>query len=417
MTAACSPRDQPTIRSPSGTSRPAPDGTTSGAHRSGRGDRLQSRRRNPVYGIGRPRVLAWDIDGERRLFPRTALVDLRPTSARLRSLPPTARRWCTSGPSAPGPKRMTRSSSSMSDRAGSAPSRPAAATSRRRGNRPTSTCWPRRVGDGFVRMWDRSDGTLAVERQCRTGPITALAFTADGTRLLVAELTKGSSRSMRPDLESVGPTSPVRSADPRVGCRPGRADRGGLVRRRFAVDHRSGRWQCAPPGAPRVRRPDRRHLARRPRSSPVVCFNGEVALIDIETGACGASPRSARCHHPGCLCRGYARTAPPSRQRERPVSSASGTARPARPRGVGPPGRAHLGGRRFLPDGTRSDRHRATGAVYTWSSRPEDWIDHACDGGRAQPHRRRVAGDVRRPALPRDLSRQPPAITIVILPI
>ena len=117
----------------------------------------------------------------------------------MRSLPPTAMRWCTSGTVGPGSEAddtvqfLDVGSGLLGD--------PIAT-----GHRNYTPTWQppdydllATAGrDGYVRMWDRSDGTLAFERQVSNGPITALAFTPDGSRLLVAEQTLGSSRSTRP---------------------------------------------------------------------------------------------------------------------------------------------------------------------------------------------------------------------------
>ena len=108
----------------------------------------------------------------------------------------------------------------------------------------------------------------------------------------------------------------------------------------------------------------------------VVCFSGEVALIDIETGRWVSRPISATIPSPGLP---LPRMGTPSPHRERPVSSASGTAPPAPHLGASVrPGAPSWATVEFLPTATRSSSPPRTGAVYTWSTRPEDWIDHAC---------------------------------------
>jgi WD40 repeat protein/DNA-binding SARP family transcriptional activator len=229
--------------------------------------------------------------------------------------------------------------------------------------------------DGVVRVWDRN-AALVAQRQVTPSPITAVAYTSDGARLLVGDDTGGLHQLDAETLDAVAATTDV---DDKVRQLVASPDRGTVF---VLVDGAMLVAIDATTGEPRFQRylgfdamhadisPDGRVLA-------IVCNNGQVAVVDAETGRWIKGPTSA-------LGADVRRVAFAPDGEAFATSGASDSVgmwdgRTGDQRGAG----SHAGepvwsAVEFLPDGHTAVVATVEGAIYTFDTRPERWIDHAC---------------------------------------
>jgi WD40 repeat protein len=238
-------------------------------------------------------------------------------------------------------------------------------------------------GDGFVRVRDWRTGALVVERPVAAEPITSVAYTPDGGRLLVGEgalgvpTSPGAVYSVDAEtLERVGPTVALDLGVEEVVAHPdGRTVIVLLQGAEMAVvDLVEGRvldTQYLPFAARTgVVSPDGGVVA-------IVCENGQVVLLDLETRGWIRSPESAM--GDGVEQVAYAPDGATFvtsgygdgvgiwvGQAGQPLGLAEHAAQPV------------TSAVAFLADGHTVLIASDDGAVYTFDTRVESWIARAC---------------------------------------
>jgi DNA-binding SARP family transcriptional activator/WD40 repeat protein len=336
-----------------------------------------------LYSASDDRALhAWDVRGDDRLIRRTALVDIGTSAAEVVVSPDGVTVAYTRPAAGQGDPDMVRYLDVAAGRLGDPVSGGRAATAPVW--RPPD--WDHVAsgdGDGFVRVRDWRSGALVAERRVAAEPITSVAYTPDGGRLLVGEGTLGPSTLpgaiYAVDAETLEPLGSRVALDVGVEQLVAHPDgRTVIVLLQAAematVDLVEGRV---------LYRRDLHFAARSAVVSPdggvvaIVCENGQVVLLDAETGEWIRSPESAM--GDGVAQAAYAPDGATF------VTSGYGD-------GVGlwggrdgrALGTAEHAGRpvdsavAFLADGHSVLIASDDGAVYTFDTRVEAWIAHAC---------------------------------------
>jgi DNA-binding SARP family transcriptional activator/WD40 repeat protein/class 3 adenylate cyclase/energy-coupling factor transporter ATP-binding protein EcfA2 len=241
--------------------------------------------------------------------------------------------------------------------------------------------------DGFVRLWNWQTGQLVSERQVTQSPITGLDYTGDGTQLVVGE-EPGRMRTI--DAETLTPvvhpplsldhhinrvfTSPdnrtaiALTLDPPVLSETAGVEAGFAI-----VDLIDGRVLHEGPsaGVPSYAdfSPDGQRVA--------VSYADRVGVLDVETGEWMRPPADS--HEGAVTSLAYAPggAVVASGGSDGRVSlwdgrtgALLGTVRPVQPN---TPVAVE-----FLADGHTVQIASLDGAVYTWDTRPQHWVEYAC---------------------------------------
>ena len=203
-------------------------------------------------------------------------------------------------------------------------------------------------------------------------PIAALAYTADGTHLIVAEPPSALYQVDAATLLPVGPRVALAYSIRGVVAGPDGTAVAVFASAIAGVDLDAGRVLRTvsfgfSPRAVDIA-PDGRHVA-------VVCDNGDFAMVDIEAGRIIVGPTFGAdaaqvTYAPDGATFASAGASGLIGLWDGPTGTPLGTS--VRP------GAAAWTTAEYLPDGYTLLIATLTGAVYTWDTRPEDWIDHAC---------------------------------------
>ncbi|HEX6659080.1 MAG TPA: WD40 repeat domain-containing protein, partial [Ilumatobacter sp.] len=253
-------------------------------------------------------------------------------------------------------------------------------------------CWEQFAtadGDGFVRVWDWRSGKRVIERQVADGYIGGIAYTDDGRRLVIGQRSSrvgegdpssdDVGRVFEVDADTLQPVGgrvelehPVREVftgpnpDLVVALMSGGPYAtvdlaGGRVLRRFDLDVDPTWLDVSPDGA---------RLA-------VGISDGRVGLVDVESGEWIQPPSDG---HDGWVRR-------VSFAADGSIFASSGhdgqvrlwdgrTGTPVA--GITPDGPGVWTAVEFQPDDATVIIADRNGAVYTWDTRPEQWIERAC---------------------------------------
>jgi WD40 repeat protein len=329
-------------------------------------------------------VLAWDVGGERRLIPRVADLNLEPVLGRQVAVSPDGDAVAYIEPTGSGADstRTIRFFDVDTGRLG-APVVVGPGSSRPAWRAPDFEHVALADEEGYVRVWDWRTGAVVAERQLIAGPLAALDFTSDGSRLVIGEGSAGPSVTLgglhQVDAETLQPVRSTLPLDYVVqdvainadghtaivlyqGVRMASMDLAtGQVAYEKFLGFGSRSAELSPDGNTVV----------------VVCENGAVAVIDAETGEWIQQPWVSRDHNAG-----YAAYAPDG------VSFATfgpyetialWDGADGLPIGtIGRVTQAREMAAGFLRDGHTLLIATFDGRVYTWDNRIEQWIDHAC---------------------------------------
>jgi WD40 repeat protein len=235
--------------------------------------------------------------------------------------------------------------------------------------------------DGFVRVWDWHTEALVAERRVTRGPIIGLAYTGDGTRLVVGEQggSEQGGRLFAIDTETLAPMSRAVRFDGRI------------VSVAASPDNRTAIALTAEPGFALVDLVDGRVIRegqlgldpRRADFSPdgqrvAISLVASVGILDVDTGDWVRTPvdghdlevRSLAYAPDGAILASGSDDGRVGLWDGR-TGALLGTMLPGRPN---TPVTVE-----FLPDGHTLLISSADGAVYTWDTRPQRWVDQACE--------------------------------------
>ena len=241
--------------------------------------------------------------------------------------------------------------------------------------RPDGALYASAGDDGSVRVWDWRTAQVIAERRVAAGPITGLAYTGDGQRLVVAERT-GTTYAI--DAETLDPRgTPVgldhavlklyASPDNRTAIVLSTdrfsvvdVDNGRVLSEGDVVEPMSGAFS-----------PDGRRFA-------LAGSSGDVRLLDVETGEWAGPPRVG--HDGPILSVDYAPDGATFATGGLDNEIVIWDARTGAPLTTAHPGRPADGEMypTFLADGHTVQIASSGGAVYTMDTRPDQWIEFAC---------------------------------------
>ena len=234
-------------------------------------------------------------------------------------------------------------------------------------------------GDRTIRVWDWRSGDVVMEKEVAQGPVEALAYTPDGSNLIVGERAGYVYQVRASDLVANGPRIAVAGTLHEV-IWAGRDRVLAVLERRSEivlslVDLRGGRTLSTRPLEVDVTHadvsPDGRRLA-------VGALNGEVGILDLDSGDWVKEPVRA---HQGFVLRvdfsadGSLLVSSGDDGRVRLWDGRSGSPRESTTIGrVGVPSAAI-----FQPDGHTLLLAAADGSVRRWDTRVSSWVSLACE--------------------------------------
>jgi WD40 repeat protein len=235
--------------------------------------------------------------------------------------------------------------------------------------------------DGFVRVWNWHTEAVVSERQVTRSPIVGLDYTGDGTRLVVGEQggSQQGGRLFAIDAETLAPIGRAARFDDRIVSVAASPDNRTAIALTaepgFAlvdlVDGQvihEGQLETTPIEADYS--PDGEHVA--------ISLAGSVGILDVETGDWVRTPvdghdlevRSLAYAPDGAILASGSDDGRVGLWDGR-TGALLGTMLPGRPNTAVTV--------EFLPDGHTLLISSVDGAVYTWDTRPQRWVDHACE--------------------------------------